>query len=87
MDYSHTLNNFDKYDEPRLHIERLLKVHLLEFGLSLRILCPLEDAGIITLGDFVNKSAKDLLKIKMLGSVSVEKIEKFLEYHGFSLAK
>ena len=64
MDYSHTLNNFDKYDEPRLHIERLLKVHLLEFGLSLRILCPLEDAGIITLGDLVNKSAKDLLKIK-----------------------
>lgn len=80
-------NEFDKYDEPRLHMEKLLKAHLVEFDISLRILCPLEKAGIRTLGDLVNQTAKGLRKINQLGRISVETLEKFLAYHGLSLAK
>ena len=66
---------------------RLLKAHLVEFDISLRILCPLEKAGIRTLGDLVNQTAKGLRKINQLGRISVETLEKFLAYHGLSLAK
>lgn len=38
------INEFDKYDEPRLHMERLLKAKLVEFDISIRILIPLEVA-------------------------------------------
>lgn len=78
---------FDKYDEPRLHMERLMKVRLVEFDISIRILCPLESAGIRTLGDLVKQTKKGLRKINQLGKTSVEFLEKFLEYHGLSLAK
>lgn len=78
---------FDKYDEPRLHMERLMKAHLVEFDISIRILCPLESAGIRTIGDLVKQTKKGLRKIKLLGKTSVETLEKFLEYHGLSLAK
>ena len=70
FDTPSTSNEFDKYDEPRLHMERLLKAHLVEFDISLRILCPLEKA-----------------EINQLGRISVETLEKFLAYHGLSLAK
>ena len=48
-------DSFDKYDEPRLHMEKLLKARLTEFDLSLRILIPLEKAGVKTLGDLVKQ--------------------------------
>lgn len=80
-------SDFDKYDEPRLHMERLLRAHLVEFDLSIRILCPLEDAGIRTLGDLVKQTKKGLRKIDQLGKISVDKLESFLAYHGLSLAK
>lgn len=80
-------NEFDKYDEPRLHMERLLKAHLVEFDLSIRILIPLEDAGIITLGDLTRQTKKSLREIKSLGRISVEKLERFLAYHHLSLAE
>lgn len=77
--------DFDKYDEPRLHMEQLLKAHLIEFDLSMRILCPLERAGIRTLGDLVRQDRESLKKIFNLGKLSLERIESFLEYHGLSL--
>lgn len=79
--------DFDKYDEPRLHMERLMKVHLVEFDLSIRILCPLESAGIKTIGDLVKQTRKSLRKINHLGRISVVRLENFLAYHGLSLAK
>lgn len=80
-------NSFDKYDEPRLHMERLMKAQLVEFDLSLRILLPLESAGIRTLGDLVKQTPKGLRKIHQLGKISVETLDKFLKYHGLSWAK
>ena len=73
-------NEFDKYDEPKLHIERLMRVKLIEFGLPIRILIPLDKAGIRTLGDLTRQSIKSLRCIKSLGKISIKKIEEFLEY-------
>lgn len=79
--------DFDKYDEPRLHMERLMKAHLIEFDISLRILIPLENAGIRTLGDLIKRKESDLQNIRMLGAVAIAFIEKFVSYHGLALAK
>lgn len=77
-------HSFDKYDEPRLHMERLLQAKLVEFDLSLRILIPLENAGIRTLGDLVKQTPQSLMKIRSLGKRSVDKLQKFLDYHMLS---
>lgn len=78
-------NTLDKYDEPRLHMERLMRVRLVEFDLSLRILIPLESAGIKTLGDLTSKSKSDLKRIKSLGAVAIGKLVKLLDHQGLSL--
>ncbi|MEI3156169.1 MAG: DNA-directed RNA polymerase subunit alpha C-terminal domain-containing protein [Muribaculaceae bacterium] len=80
-------NSFDKYDEPRLHMEQLMKARLIEFDLSMRILCPLEKAGIRTLGDLVSRTRKDLRRISQLGRLSVDTIERFLADNGLALAQ
>lgn len=80
-------NHFDEFDEPRLHLERLLKTKLTEFDISLRILIPLEKNGIRTLGDLVKQSRKSLSKISQLGRVSLDRIELFVHYHGLDLTK
>jgi len=86
-DVPSTSDEFDKYDEPRLHMERLLRAKLVEFDISLRILCPLEKAGIRTLGDLVKRTHSDLRNISQLGKISVETLEKLLDTLGLSLAK
>lgn len=78
-------NEFDKYDEPRIHMERLLKAPLVDFDISLRILIPLESAGIRTLGDLTKQTRKSLQAIKSLGRISVEKLDCFLAYHRLAL--
>lgn len=80
-------SEFDKYDEPRLHMERLMNAKLIEFDISIRILIPLESAGIKTLGDLVSQTPESLKKIKLLGEVSIRKLQDFLSYHNLSLAK
>lgn len=75
-------NEFDKYDEPRLHMERLMRVRLSEFDLSLRILCPLESAGIKTIGDLVKCDKRRLAQINMIGQKSISILESFVERYG-----
>lgn len=87
MNDSYDIDSFDKYDEPRLHMEALMKAHLIEFDISMRILCPLENAGIRTLGDLTRLSKKQLKKINRLGRLSVATLERFLAYHGLNFAK
>jgi len=83
---STTYTSFDKYDEPRLHMERLMQARLVEFDISLRILIPLEGAGILTLGDLVRETRQSLREIKNLGRISVEYLATFLHGQGLSLA-
>lgn len=80
-----TDNSFDKYDEPRLHMEALLSTRLIEFDISIRILFLLESAGIKTLGDLTQQTRQSLRKISQIGTKSIDSLEKFLLYHGFSL--
>lgn len=81
------IDSFDKYDEPRLHMEKLLKARLTEFDLSLRILIPLEKAGIKTLGDLVKQSRKKLSKINQLGVLSLDILDNLVRYMGLSLTE
>lgn len=78
-------NTIDKYDEPRIHMERLMKVRLVEFDISLRILIPLEKVGIRTLGDLTECTQGDLMGISQLGKTAVEKLTAFLNRYGLSL--
>lgn len=66
---------FDEYDEPRLHTERLLKTRLIDFDLSMRILCPLEDRGIKTLGDLTQISKRQLRRMPRMGRLSAQILE------------
>lgn len=68
-------------------METLLATHLIEFGVHLRILIPLESAGIRTLGDLIRQSRRKLKRIKQLGDRSIQKLETLLEYHSLSLAE
>lgn len=79
------LNEFDKYDEPRLHMEELLSHHLINFDIDIRTLCSLERAGITRLGQLVKLTRKELMKIRRLGIVSVDEIEKKVKWLGLEL--
>lgn len=80
-------SEFDKYEEPRLHMERLLKARLIEFDLSLRILIPLEKAGIRTIGDLTKQSKKSLRAIPQLGRLSVDLLAQLLDRYRLSFAE
>ena len=80
-------DEFDKYDEPRLHMERLMKTHLIEFDISMRILIPLEESGIRTLGDLVKQTRDSLMKIRMIGCNYVDQLERFLSNLDLKLAQ
>lgn len=84
---SNTIDPFDEFDEPRLHMERLMAAKLVEFDISIRILIPLEDAGIKTLGDLCATTEKDLRKIRLIGKTSVKKLKELLDRLDLSLAK
>lgn len=79
-------DDFDKYDEPRLHMECLMKAPLIDFDLSIRILIPLESAGIRTLGDLTKQTRESLKAIRSLGNTSIKKLENLLAYHKLSLS-
>ncbi len=66
-------------------MDRLLRAHLVEFDLSLRILIPLEDAGVKRLGDLVKHSRKSLESIRNIGKTSADTLEKLLDRLGLAL--
>lgn len=80
-------SDFDKYDEPRLHTERLLRAKLVEFDISIRILLPLEKAGIKTLGDLVQQRYDNLLCVPQIGRTSVNVLKKLLDRLDLSFAE
>lgn len=78
-------SDFDKYDEMRLHMEVLLSSPLIDFDISMRILIPLENAGIRRLRDLLCLSREDLLKVNRLGVKAVDEMERLLDRLGLSL--
>ncbi len=77
--------DFDKYDEPRLHWERLLSTSIIEVDIPMRIAIPLDNVGIRRLKNLVCLTRKDLLKISRLGVKAVNEIERTLDRFGLSL--
>ena len=79
-------SEFDRYNEPALHMERLLKARLVEFTLPLNLLIHLEAINVRTLGDLVKKRAADLLKARRIGPISVRLLERLLFRYGLHMA-
>lgn len=80
-----TDTTFDKYDEMRLHMAKLLSASIIDFDIPMRIAIPLDNAGIRRLGDLVKLSRKELLKVRRLGSKGADEVEKILDRFGLSL--
>lgn len=70
-------STFEKYDEPRLHVERLLKSKLIDFDLPFRLVCLLDRHGVRTLGDLVSRG-RDVAEIPQLGIKGQALIRDFL---------
>jgi len=79
--------NLDKYDEYRLHMEKLLSASLVDFDIPARILIPLWDARIKRIGDLIRMSKDELLAVNRMGVVSVKYLETFLAHHKLALKK
>lgn len=70
--------SFDKYDEPRLHIERLYRTRLAIFDLPLQTLIRLEGGGVKTIGDLCSCTRKQIRGIKGIGATSYSAIMQLL---------
>ena len=80
-------DTFDKYDEPRLHMERLLRESIVSIELPARVAFPLDDVGIRRVKDLVSQSEKSLMKIPRINVKSVSIIKNCLHHLGLSLSK
>ena len=78
MFVSKTEPSFDKYDEPRLHIERLYRTHLAIFDLPVPILIRLENGRVKTVGDLCSCTRKQIRSIKGIGATSYSAIMQLL---------
>lgn len=80
------MDSFDKYDEPRLHMERLLRCSIVSLDIPTRILYKLADAEIRTIGQLVSHSTASLMKINRIGVAAIAEIKKQIAYAGLTLA-
>ena len=67
--------------------EKALEMTIEELDLSVRSFNCLKRAGINTVGDLVNKSEEDMMKVRNLGRKSLEEVIEKLESLGFTLVK
>lgn len=79
------MGTIEKYEERRLHWEKLLSASIIVLDLPMRIAYPLDDAKIRRLKDLVVLSREDLLNVNRIGVKAVEEIEMHLERIGLSL--
>lgn len=76
---------FEKYDEPRLHMEQLLSSSIVDFDIPMRIAIPLDNAGIRRMKDLVRLTREELNKVKRIGEKSADEVERILGRFGLSL--
>lgn len=72
-------------DDEKTEQSRLLEMTIEDMDLSVRSNNCLRRAGILTVDDLVKKSRDDMLKVKNLGSKSLDEIIKKLQSYGFNL--
>jgi len=75
-----------EFDEEYLKIRQLLKNKIENYNLTSRSLNCLKSIGINTLGDLVQYSKEDLLKLRNFGKKSLLEIEELLSNLGLSLS-
>ena len=64
-----------------------LEMTIEELDLSVRSFNCLKRAGINTVGDLINKSEDEMMKVRNLGRKSLEEVMSKLDSLGFSLTK
>ena len=67
--------------------EKALEMTIEELDLSVRSFNCLKRAGINTVGDLINKSEDEMMKVRNLGRKSLEEVMAKLDSLGFSLTK
>lgn len=67
--------------------EKLLEMTIEELDLSVRSYNCLKRAGINTIGELVQKTEEEMMKVRNLGKKSLEEVEQKLSELGLSLAK
>ena len=89
LDEYNQLLEFEIYKKEEAAKEKFLDGDLMlpirKFGLSTRATNCLGRAGIEYLGDLVNKSRFDLMKIRNLGKEALKEITEFVESKGYKL--
>lgn len=75
-------SEFDKYNEPELHMKRLLDTHLVNTDIPIRILILLESAGIKRIGDLTSSDRERISSIRQIGRGSMKVIENTLHRYG-----
>lgn len=65
--------------------EKVLEMTIEELDLSVRSFNCLKRAGINTVGDLINKSEDDMMKVRNLGKKSLEEVIQKLNSLGFDL--
>lgn len=65
--------------------KKVLELTIEELDLSVRSYNCLKRANILTVGDLVNKTGEDMMKVRNMGKKSLDEIEKKLQMLGLSL--
>ena len=87
-DLSETMGNKSTVVEKSPDIrDKVLEMTIEELDLSVRSFNCLKRAGINTVGDLVNKSEDDMMKVRNLGRKSLEEVMAKLDSLGFTLTK
>lgn len=68
-------------------IERVKRVSIGELGFSVRVLNCLQEEGLLTIGDVMQKTPSELLRIKNFGRRSLNEVRYVLENFGVGLQK
>ena len=65
--------------------EKVLEMTIEELDLSVRAFNCLKRAGVNSVGDLINKSPEEMMKVRNLGKKSLEEVMSKLEALGFNL--
>lgn len=68
----------DKYEEPSHHMAALMGAPIVTLDLQPRLLYPLADAGVKTVGDLIGLYRAGLRKVRSIGVVAAAEIKRQL---------
>lgn len=71
---------FDKYEEPAHHIAALMGASIVTLDLRPRLLYPLADVGVKTVGDLIGLYHAGLRNVRNIGVGAAAEIERILTF-------